>query len=477
MANTLISTLTNHISTLNIGSSEYFVLLQGVGYTNTASTAIDVGSNADVLINGDFVHLGSVYAVRGGSDDTNVRVQVGATGSLTSVSATAQVELSGNSATFVNDGYTSLSAISLYGDNTRIVNTGTFVGTDSSPTALFANGANASIVNSGTLTADRGIVVGTGGEVSNTGTIQTTIIGVRLGNNSTLHNSGVIETTRFQAVFGSNETDTVINSGTIIGEVDLSSGEDVMRNSGDILGDVDLGNGNDSFRAFGDARVSGDVNGGEGNDELTGGTGEDAFLGADGDDTLAGRAGDDTLMGGAGNDRLDGGDGNDLLDGGNFADTIKGKNGDDIVLGDNGADMISGGSGNDSLSGGNGADSLWGGLGEDTLEGGVAADMFWGGGDADVFVLNAVSESTNSGADRIRDFEQGLDRIDLSDLGDLEFVGNAGFAGGGQASVRYVRFGGQDRTEVRIDADGNGSQDGLILLDGAMNLTASDFLL
>lgn len=74
--------------------------------------------------------------------------------------------------------------------------------------------------------------------------------------------------------------------------------------------------------------------------------------------------------------------------------------------------VTTGTSGNDRILGSAGADVLRGGAGDDFLHDGAGADVLTGGAGADVFVF------TRDGAtDRITDFEQGLDRIDISDWG------------------------------------------------------------
>jgi Ca2+-binding RTX toxin-like protein len=120
-------------------------------------------------------------------------------------------------------------------------------------------------------------------------------------------------------------------------------------------------------------RPSNVILGYEGNDLLIGGRGMDTLIGADGNDLLKGRGGNDILQGGRGNDTLLGGDGNDVL------------------YGDRGRDVLRGGAGDDILFGGPGNDVLIGGPG------------------ADAFVL----EFNQSGVDRIRDFESGVDKLGL----------------------------------------------------------------
>lgn len=118
------------------------------------------------------------------------------------------------------------------------------------------------------------------------------------------------------------------------------------------------------------------------NEEIEGGRGDDLLFGRGGDDLVKGFQGDDLIVGGAGSDRMLGGHGEDL---------IRGGAGDDVIRGGQGADLIYGGRGGDRLIGGRGPDTLKGGEG------------------ADVYVFNQ-----QSGADRIVDFDEGEDRILVS---------------------------------------------------------------
>ncbi len=68
----------------------------------------------------------------------------------------------------------------------------------------------------------------------------------------------------------------------------------------------------------------------------------------------------------------------------------------------------------DRLIGRSGADTLSGGGGDDFLHDGAGADRMVGGAGGDVFVLCA-----DTSTDTIADFENGIDRIDLSDWGRL----------------------------------------------------------
>ncbi|MEP4196906.1 MAG: hypothetical protein ABJL99_14860 [Aliishimia sp.] len=200
-----------------------------------------------------------------------------------------------------------------------------------------------------------------------------------------------------------------------------------------------------------DDRLVGDA----ANNVLSGGLGDDVLIGLAGDDTLNGENGDDELTGSGGNDTLNGGNGFDLLvglggadilngGGGNDeiqaglgVDTVNGGGGEDDIFGNFGADIIdggadndniraggsgdtvNGGAGNDRLVGANGKDTLWGGAGNDTMFGGGGT----GGGDGlrDTFVFKSAANG-GGGFDRIKDFENNIDKIDLSESGYTNFA-------------------------------------------------------
>ena len=77
-------------------------------------------------------------------------------------------------------------------------------------------------------------------------------------------------------------------------------------------------------------------------------------------------------------------------------------------------DTLRGGNGNDLIWGGAGADRLEGGSGNDILVDGGGSDQLWGGGARDIFVLTQDGQT-----DTIRDFQPGMDVIDMSEYGFL----------------------------------------------------------
>ena len=215
-------------------------------------------------------------------------------------------------------------------------------------------------------------------------------------------------------------------------------------------------------------------NGKSGDDEVYGGQGDDDLNGGNDNDLLFGGIGDDTLQGGNQNDILDAGPGDDLAIGGAGADAYfyrlgdgrliiddKGFGlGDSLIIEDVGADaIVSSVDGNDlvlrfgdggeiiiksqqidrgrieeieaggqaipvatvapplptqtgPIIGTDQADKLIGTPGDDQITDGAGKDNLTGAAGADAFIL--VQDGV---ADSIKDFEAGLDTIDLSAWG------------------------------------------------------------
>ena len=168
------------------------------------------------------------------------------------------------------------------------------------------------------------------------------------------------------------------------------------------------------------------------------------------------------------------------LIGSNFEDLLLGSSVANELNGEDSDDILEGRAGDDSLFGGSGNDDRIGGTGVDTLIGGTGGDDLTGGADADVFVYETIADSalTGIGRDRILDFEQGVDLIDLSALGIQDFIFQSAFTGGGTSEVRYQNVGGGAKTLVQIDVDGDGNADSAIIINNAFfNLTEDDFAL
>lgn len=325
-----------------------------------------------------------------------------------------------------------------------------------------------------------------------------TIIGSSFGFNSTLgatgahitilDNTGIIQG-GVASYAGSDGVDYIRNAGVMSGPIKLRLGDDTyIGDSGTVVGPVFGEAGNDKIIGG----VAGDTfDGGIDNDVLVGNGGDDTLDGGYGDDVLRGGEGNDTLTGGAGVDKLRGHQGDDVLDGGTENDDLRAGAGDDTLLGGDGSDILRAGDGDDDLSGGTGADKLFGGAGNDrligdgqkdalhggdgndALKGGAGNDTLNGGHDDDVLTGGAGNDvfvfARNAGNDRITDFANTKDSIDLTAFGinPLDFasivVPALSDAGGGDTLLNLADLGGQ----------------GSVLIEGLAfaSADASDFIL
>lgn len=96
------------------------------------------------------------------------------------------------------------------------------------------------------------------------------------------------------------------------------------------------------------------------------------------------------------------------LSGTSAANTIKGMGGNDKLYGKSGNDKLYGGTGGDGLVGDSGSDRLYGESGKDRLNGSSGNDTLTGGSGADSFRFTG-----KWGADKVTDFTNGVDRMDL----------------------------------------------------------------
>ncbi|MEL6997779.1 MAG: M10 family metallopeptidase C-terminal domain-containing protein [Pseudomonadota bacterium] len=227
--------------------------------------------------------------------------------------------------------------------------------------------------------------------------------------------------------------------------------------------------------AFGNTQPA--ILGTDGAEILTGSQIGDEIIALGGNDQLLGEGGADTLIGGAGNDRyfVDdvadivvelAGEGDDLVYtevdftlSDNVEDARATGPSDVNLTGNAEANWLTGNASSNVLSGGAGKDRLQGWEGSDTLIGNTGNDVLEGGTGSDVFVFNL-----GDGVDVILDFEDGLDRIDMSSQG-LSF-----------ADLRIVTSG----ANVIVFYDRSDPADyGLVTVNnlGVSDLTASDFIL
>ncbi|TNB49566.1 calcium-binding protein [Martelella lutilitoris] len=226
-----------------------------------------------------------------------------------------------------------------------------------------------------------------------------------------------------------------------------------------------------------------DVFGLGGHDRIFGSHGDDKVYAGSGDDVIDGGKGNDVIYGDEGNDIIYGGDGNDIIYGGGtgvtgvdiwgeeFAvdrDTIEGGAGDDIIHGDRPftghlytddlrlfEDKIDGGAGNDKI---------WGDSGNDTINGGSGDDDLYGCSGADTFVFDR-----GFGHDKIFDFMKGEDKIDLSQIAELDSWDEL------QSHLDYdpdVK----DLGYCAVIKDGFGNEIDIALYGGQQHLAESDFI-
>ncbi|MGD1925036.1 MAG: beta strand repeat-containing protein [Paracoccaceae bacterium] len=227
--------------------------------------------------------------------------------------------------------------------------------------------------------------------------------------------------------------------------------------------------------AFGNTQPA--IVGTDGAEILIGSQIGDEIIALGGNDQLLGEGGADTLIGGAGNDRyfVDdvadivvelAGEGDDLVYtevdftlSDNVEDARATGTSDVNLTGNAEANWLTGSASSNVLSGGAGKDRLQGWEGSDTLIGDSGNDVLEGGSGSDVFVFNL-----GDGIDVILDFEDGLDRIDISSQG-LSFADLRIVTSGANVIVFY------DRTDP--------ADYGLVTINNLdiSDLTAADFIL
>lgn len=244
-ARTLSATNSGTITGNSIGLSAYVAGSAAggdtVGLTNSGTiTATGIGGTGVSLVIGrtgqtpttgtvTLANSGTIRANAGGTVDQFVDYWTGLT-FTTTIAANAVVvgAPSGAASTITNAA------------------TGTIEATGALSTAIVSFGA-LDLANAGTIRGGQGTVLEPGDRT--------------IGYNGTDYLAGAV-----QALGG--EDDRIVNSGTIIGSIDLGGGDDVIENSGRIEGNVFLGAGDDVFRQLASAALIGTVDAGAGNDSL-----------------------------------------------------------------------------------------------------------------------------------------------------------------------------------------------------------------
>jgi Ca2+-binding RTX toxin-like protein len=283
--------------------------------------------------------------------------------------------------------------------------------------------------------------------------------------------------------------------------------------SNDVVGE-DTGGGKDTVVAEINYKLGANLENLVLTDAATKGTGNSA------NNKLTGNALDNTLKGGAGNDTIDGGAGTDRAEGGKGNDTYVLGNGHDIVVDNSGADdritstisrklgdytgienltlvgtanaNATGNAAANDLIGNSAANKLSGGNGNDLLRGMNGADILTGGAGRDTFDFNTIIEiGKGTGArDIVKDFQHGLDKLDLSTIDASTKSGNQAFTFVAAEGASFTGVKGQliwdkinksgtanDITLVSGDINGDSIADFRLELKGLVSLTAADFIL
>lgn len=246
---------------------------------------------------------------------------------------------------------------------------------------------------------------------------------------------------------------------------------------------VNLLSGNGSInQAEGDTYVSiENVVGSNFGDTLRGDFGDNVLTGNGGKDVLIGFNGDDELLGGAGRDILNGGNGADVLDGGSGIDQARyngsseavqinlldgtasgGQAEGDVLLN---IENLFGSNHGDVLYGDDANNQILGHIGDDFLAGNGGINKLFGGAGADSFVLS-------DGFSFVMDFEDDIDRLDVTDYGfsslaealeNLDQVGN------------HARFRVGDDTLLVLNTDMNDLMNDIIFQSAPAGNEKSDF--
>jgi serralysin len=395
-------------------TSDRIVVVQAVYTTTNASTfdLFDNVTNFSMVFDGGSVlnNFGTGAAIAALS---SLSIEVGATSSLVS-----------NGSVITGDGDTQIT----------LTNFGLIQAGASGISSGLTSGTN-QIRNYGEISGATGYFVNTGSSViDNHGTIRSALssgLALDLGGVDTINNYGTVfgRTSLFTgadtlfnrgtmrgdtAIQGQGGNKTIVNTGVIQSTlsgglaIDLSlsgTGDDSIINSGTILGLVNLAAGADTF----DSRlgsVAGTVFGGDGNDTIFGSRFNDSLAGGNNDDSLFGGEGSDVLQGGAGFNTVSGGNGNDgytvsgadtIVEGaGGGVDTVLVFVGTFTLAAGVEVEILSLGS---AMTGNEFAQTLNGNSGGATLNGAGGADILNGSSNNDTYVLGAEA----TGVDTVND--------------------------------------------------------------------------
>ena len=322
----------------------------------------------------------------------------------------------GQTVTVAAGGLVSGKAIGLFNldASLNLTNAGTVTGNAYGISMIHGFSNASKITNTGTIYSDTNAIERTGG-----GTGKLTVV-----------NEGLIAGGSFSFLANSDDLrETIINRGSIVGQISLGGGNDVLdsrKGSLTGVGIVDLGAGNDVVRL---SKIQTILAGGDGNDtlDMRSSKGLTSLL-----DFFFSPSGFETILGST-------------------------KSADDIACSLGGQTIRTFG-GNDKITAGNT------GIAGTSMEGGKGADTLTGSGGIDAFVYRSASE----GGDRVIDFFGGaflgdnilIDKAGFGLTGPLGTLAEGRFRLGatnqaGDANDRFI-FRTTDKT-LWFDADGTGA--------------------
>ena len=353
---------------------------------------------------------------------TGVRFTFAAAGDSYFVSAPAIVESTNNIAirgshgdeSVTVQGWVKSSFIALYFDGgSDIVEVGRTGGVSSSLSSISTSciafvGGNSTLINQGKILAEGTVGVtmaGDDNEIMNTGTIRAAVgvmIGISGSRGNTLVNSGTISSTGDHDPVPNYRSDTaVIVDGPDALVLNQRGGKLLASEQGGagVLVETFVGTGGDGSLVENHGLI-----------QALRGYGVDFSYMADLEIARLENYG--TIKGGTGS-FVGNASGEIIVNRGKMFGTVDLGAGDDVFDGDKGSvrGAILGGDGGDDIFGGNGHQSINGGTNIDVLAGGKGSDSLTGGDGTDTFVLR-----TGFGRDTVTDFFNGQDVIDLSRL-------------------------------------------------------------
>lgn len=330
MADTFIPTSSNTPTLLF--DNQYYILAEGATHYNedTVVTAVNEASNTDIAVYGNMFSADAdgIFVTSSSSHE----IVIGVNGSIYADGKAIFLAEDTLNSFIVNQGsLTGTVGVRSDGTGGVLQNQGLISGTITAGVEAFGDGFN--VLNSGIISGGGSAAVRATDpnfRIENTGTITSQSLAIYTTAGLSLDNSGTITTGHGTAIEARTGVNTIVNSGLILGDIQLSDEAD--------------------FYDGRTGQVTGRIIGGFGNDTIYGGDNDDVILAQSGSDTVYGGGGNDTIIGLSGSDRLFGGDGDDELSASQPA-VIEGGAGNDLItlqsLGS--ASTADGGTGEDTL--------------------------------------------------------------------------------------------------------------------------------